>query len=94
MATPQNEVNQENAEQKSLAKTQEEGKSEQSTPTTTEDKSTVSIPVTPPDKTADTTSKDQTQQMGAQLMQTMLKVTNKLTTVENKLDTLLKDGDK
>lgn len=39
-------------------------------------------------------STDQTQQMGAQLMQTMLKVTNKLTTVENKLDTLLKDGDK
>lgn len=39
-------------------------------------------------------SADQTQQMGAQLMQTMLKVTNKLTTVENKLDTLLKDGDK
>lgn len=39
-------------------------------------------------------SADQSQKMGAQLMQTMLKVTNKLTTVENKLDTILKDGDK
>lgn len=39
-------------------------------------------------------SADQTQKMGTQLMQTMLKVNNKLTTVENKLDTLLKDGDK
>lgn len=59
VATPQNEVNQENAEQKSLVKTEEGEKNEQSTPTTIEDKPAVDTPVPPSDKMADTTPKDQ-----------------------------------
>lgn len=61
VATPKNEANQENAEQKSLAKTEEGKKVEQSAPTTTENKPTVDTPVTPTDKTADAAPKDQNQ---------------------------------
>lgn len=61
VATPQNEANQENAEQKSLAKTEEGEKGEQSIQTPTEDKPAVDSPVAPSDKTADTTPKDQAQ---------------------------------
>lgn len=58
VATPQNEANQENSEQKSLAKNENVEKSEQSVPTPTEDKPAVDTPVTPTDKTADTTQQD------------------------------------
>lgn len=61
VVTPKNEANQENAEQKSLAKTEEEKKVEQSAPTTTENKPTVDTQVTPTDKTADAAPKDQNQ---------------------------------
>ncbi|QLL74333.1 hypothetical protein [Lactobacillus crispatus] len=58
VATPQNEANQENSEQKSLAKNENVEKSKQSVPTPTKDKPAVDTPVTPTDKTADTTQQD------------------------------------
>lgn len=63
VATPQSEVNQKNAEQKSLAKTEDEEKSEQSAPTTTEDKPAETLPAntTQQDKPADDTKPADTQ---------------------------------
>ena len=58
VATPQNEANQENSEQKSFDKNENVEKSEQSVPTPTEDKPAVDTPVTSTDKTADTTQQD------------------------------------